>query len=64
MSEVIVREASELEWPPGRIPQVAEVDGIRYHYNHKATDNEGELMYVEYHSATSQHPSILRVFND
>ena len=61
---VVTREASELGWPPGRVPQVVEVEGTRYHYNHKTTDNEGELMYVEYHSATAQHPSILRVFND
>jgi hypothetical protein len=61
---VVVREASDLSWPPGYVPLFVDVDDIHYYYNHKAVDGDGDWLYVEYHSTGSQHTTILRVFND
>jgi len=64
MSNVITREASELGWRPGYWPLAVTVDDKYFVHHHEARDNDNDIMYMEYHTGSTQHGDILRVFND
>jgi hypothetical protein len=65
MSRVITRDASDLGWEPGEVGLAVFVEGRNHEYHHLARDQEGEVMYWEYHPTTDQAPeTIVRVFND
>ena len=62
---VIVIDASDVGYKPGSFPRVFKYHGDWFEISHPCHDNEGDLMYVEYHPTTEQHPSqVVRIFND
>lgn len=61
LREKLVRDASDLGWAPGQVPQSVLLNAVLYRYNRTERDSEGDVQAWYFLSTSGK---VLVVFND